>query len=300
VGTSRTERHIDPHVFNEATQHKAFNAGVGGLQTYRLAELTKTVVAKSSQLERIFIEVTTPTISMRADYKSNPLLYVQRWKNLGINISHVIKSDMSLSEKSLHALDYTRSFLYKYIGTGASKHVRLIVKDALFEAAPVSVRAAGWRDEESLTETLGLLDRDGQPQPSRDYFLSRLSRGVNLAVNRGVFYRDVYFNTSMRSKDLYVVALERLAQEIQQNGIEVYFVVPPRMPEREAYGIKKAAYFLEQSGFDVISLVDIDEYPQFYFEEDYHSDQGHLSRAGARAYTAALVEQYLSLTAEYK
>ncbi len=291
IGSSMTQRHVDPAVFDEqmagsAATH-AYNLGAGAHFFPMTARTFQVVLAdKPPELERVFFELmwTNPRPDEGRWHTARQVF----WQNGALTrylLRSLWRADVALEEKLRYTAVHTGSLLEKNLSLGFGGDVLGYLQNG-----------RGGHDLEQrgflaidVEQIVGTVENRRQLRQRRAALLANPGRlAAETEAARSAFTDPSSWNPL---NDLQLDLLQQMRAEAQEAGVELIFVLPPR---QHVLYRELLPLFYALPPEERIDLADPDRYPQFYtLEESF--DFAHMRGAGAELYTRALADAYREL-----
>jgi len=292
VGTSKTLRQIDPLQFSAEVGNNtnAFNMGITGLFPFRMVDLAKKVSEKEN-LKTLFVEIA-PLDRIGINYDSNPNIYALSPKRYFTALNYANNNQLGFRTKIGYLLNYSKAFLYKYLGFGGSKQLTLhlgildypISKEN--KLVNKSIKSGGFAPFAPMLKE-GILPKSRINDHKR--FLKNPKKQLEQTVNS-------YQKTKKglpTTNDRFLKELISFGKETKTKGIEVIFILPPRQMDYGLPAVLNQKKQLVKSGFKVFDCSDPTEHIALY-ETENSFDISHLNDEGAAIFTSALAQLYKS------
>ena len=280
IGSSRTQMHIMPSVFDSLTQAcdvKSYNLGFGSNSAEEIIHFTEKLLQgkHSKDLKYIFVEV-------RPVWYNPENLFTTRGKYILDKTEYSFLTNYYSKTKYTHAVsDYRKAFIEKTLGIGVIRDVfsYYFNKDKSFLLGENNDGFVNRREAISKDKLNKLLEEQGNDVEKTRKELQK----------RFQFATDSY-NTLQSVSDedsLYVDRLKKLVSLANDKGIELYYYPTIRFENTNVPAILNAVdkngLFLQTSNPKL--------YPELY-SINYSGDVSHLSLKGAGIYTTILADLF--------
>ena len=275
LGSSRTFRHISPAIFDsiaytQGLNFKSFNAG-SRATFYPEAFYLLDKILETKKPKIVFFELQPVNDIGRVNLFSLKSYYYLDGNYIDFINSYLLSSSLSYWDKLNFKSKYYLAWSYKL----------------LFG------HFAQWMNYNSAKKEILGKNNDG--------FLPLLNGKKKLVEDTMKVYKrgiisTTYFASANKPalknpNDFYVDYLLDLHDELAKKGIELYFVIPPRLMD---YDSQLALLKHEKVGSCVIEMANMKEFPEFY-QIKYTFDLGHLNKAGAIIYSEKFARKFLKV-----
>ncbi len=291
LGSSVTNRHINPLLFDSIAGTHSFNLGVNGLAYSPKITVLKSLFAEGfiKRGDEVILEIglSMPFEDFELNKKFNNNFY--RYFYTGTNF----QDDWGVVAHS--PLDWqakTQAFweLFCFYLNSRCKYHHAIENI--------------WKEQNQSRKVKSACQYPKAYQ-HRGFSPYCNSRKANLVNDTTTLYAElrkyVKRGTKLMTQDslriYYYMPYERISQWCCQRNIKLSFLIP------STHGINQSeleiAGFLVHQNHQVINLFDPNELPQLFSYKLYYNF-GHYNYQGAQLYTKALAQEYLKLTAQNK
>jgi hypothetical protein len=275
IGSSRTYRQIDPEIIDSvlASNHvNSYNLGAHATfipEQFYLFDHFLQAQPDPSPVKHVYMELTGINAIKLSNWFAPQSYYYLDW-NMVKFVCNTHFSNKDLSPVLAFALSYPyiQGFIFKHIVP-----LQWMTSDAL---------ADNYSGESG--NGYYALDRNLEQSPSenlqsrRDEFLSDTSvlvKREKKQVNRKV----------EQIPEPYLAKLHQMVDQARSKGIELYFIIPPKLKYYSSLATMKTDPIWER----VIDMGDYKENRDLYLAR-YNFDDGHFNSTGAAIYTARLAQ----------
>jgi len=284
IGSSRTQFHIDPLLFDSVTgRTKSFNLGYSSTRGEESMFFLEDLLDQKDFLKNIdyiFLEV-------------RPLFYdEQLYKNLRgkyqLNRDRLLFLQSYFQPINAFATkDLSKAYVESLLGIG-------MLRDGWSQLV-----FPGMRLNQSIAffETRGFANRKKAIESDR-INSNLVAASINFTDklnDRRAFALQCYeddMETISASDSFYVERLNALYDELSKEGITMYFIPTLRFENTSLPGLFKKLH----QGDLFVETSNPSRYPDFY-SPDFSGDAAHLNLQGARQYSILLAELFLSINA---
>ena len=289
IGSSKTYRHIDPLLFDSLTTYETstYNLANSGLFPYRTYEVLDRVLEDNHSLEKVVLELSPIGIN-GANYNKKSVLYATNPERIINTLSMAGESRLSLLKRAQYILDYSKTFIYKYLGFGIRYQFEVASGVHPNPSHDVKLDAviASRNGYLSLDDEVSLRGNKSVQKRHAEFVSNPIIVGGNLKTKAP---------DASRAMDKYTDFLVDYVALLEGKGITVLFYISPRWSHHNAQYLYDQKERLSKYA-SVIDLSSPEEYPVFYSTE-YSHDRSHLNRAGARLVTAEVARQFNAYSA---
>ncbi|MEL6986567.1 MAG: hypothetical protein AAGK97_01965 [Bacteroidota bacterium] len=286
IGSSRIYHHINTPQFDSITQNTtSFNLAVGGLFPLRSMEYVDYLSENlNHDIKYAFVELSF--LSIVADnYKVPFYTYDYSFANYRQILSMIWISNYSKKFKLNYFFQYTRLFLYKYLGFGSSKYW----EDSFKELSKEEVKnEMYWKDNGGFISYDFLRDKEEALEKRYQQF----RKNGDKILERRAKSSQIPKKLAKQPDDLYMAYIKEKLDKLAAKGIEVMIIVPPRQHKEHLHYLMAIQNYLKD--YPSINVFDSNDYPEF-FELKYAHDKGHLNEAGARILTKEVARKFMEL-----
>lgn len=286
IGSSRIYHHLDPHQFDSLAgmsglEIRSFNLGIPSCPFPQSSRMLEAVISDPDvkyiyyELTPVYTEVATelentPENYYWYDYEQTMLLCQQVKSNETFSTSHKWK----LYDQHLSAL------VEKNLWIGGAQ--------TMFNTA-TNITESNWLVSQCRSaQGFSSLDYEMTTGPHRE---GNKQRRINFEQDTSILTKRV--EEAMKYNALndagqstpYTIYLQDLYAGLHARGVEIFFVVPPRLTQYS--GLKDLLSGLPSD--HIIDFSSPTEFPQFYMFR-YAFDKGHLNTEGAAVFTRKLFE----------
>jgi hypothetical protein len=285
-GSSRTYRHVQPHVFDSINNSsRSYNLGAAAAyvpESYYLCEEFLKDPEQSKNISTVFLELTPFQEVAYSNLFSRQTYYWLTLPYVRSLAEYFFLKRKSVSAKSVSLGKIATSFCLNKFG------FNYILKKEQEDNKYHGPRKDGFYSLRSQAKyDKGLLKR------------FKAFRKASLQER----YQDaqkVYLKRSYKNQKHYQIHIDlikRLVDQFKSRNIAVYFVIPPRL---SAPDYEEVLYIkTKMPELSVIDLGDPFRYPDFW-KAVYSADIGHFNDRGAYLYSCALANRYKELVTSGK
>ena len=282
IGSSRIYEHLNSTYFDSLTGiTKSYNLAYLGLFPYRSFDCLDRALQESNHIENIFIELHPPNI-YGSSYNSSPALQSIDYERWLITLNLAAAPEFPLRDRFLFAVDYSRQFLYKYLGFSSSKYIKLLLGIG-------SSNDINGQDDIKYDKFHGYYGLD----PENETGLAKYRREQFLKNSSGILeeYKNNYFQQDLTKYEPYAYTnyVKSYAEELSRR-YSVYFVIPPRHDVEDYLFFNNFKNHL--GDFPILDLTSPELYPEFY-DVEFSFDRLHLDLEGSRLFTYHLAQFFL-------
>ena len=284
IGSSKTYRHIIPLLFDSLTTNntKSYNLASEALFPFRTFEVLDRAVANNDSLRTVVLELT-PLALNKMNYNKKPAMFVTTPARTLKVVSMAAQTRLSVLKRVQYLVDYSRTFVYKYLGFGARYHFEIIAGLHADQNRQVSLakEITANNGHLSLDEQMHLWGNESQKRKYAEF----LANPVIIGASTKSITPD-----SSRATDKYTDLLVDYVHLLNARGIDVFFYISPRLSKKNATYIYDQKERLSQFA-PVIDISSPEKYPALYSVE-YSHDRSHLNSDGAEFATIEVAKQF--------
>jgi hypothetical protein len=280
-GSSRIYRHINSALFDSLlnkTDVKTFNfatAGTFNPESYYLYDnFINNLDGK--EMDYAFLELQSLFNFSKTNSQTTKGSYWNNLHYLNYSINYILASKDNNLRKNEFISNYSRSFIYSFLDFK-------ILLNYLSLNSKKRIGLNGFYPlEKEMIETKGKNSLE--------------TRWVNFHSNPAVLKTRI--EAAQKTKNLnsdnsinkyYLNYLNSLINKSKQKGVNLVFILPPRLSEGEYLELIPIVNLIPRQ--HVIKLNDPEKYKELYIEE-YSFDIGHLNSEGANIFTNYLVHEF--------
>jgi len=279
-GSSRMYRHFIPNLFDSLLNTpnlNTFNLAVAGgfnPETYYLYEKFLETI-KPNQIKYAFIELQPVKEIAKKNMNTERVFYWLNLKYFLFSYRYIQNSNLTSNKTELLTI-LRKSFINKLIHSYNLKNI--------FFSKQTS-------NNFFKTEGYSNTDEYSLHLPSNNELLERRQTFLSdtTTIQKIIAASIVELNNSQLEYYKNEVHLEKLLEIIEtskQKGIEVIFIIPPRISRyEELYALK---HYLPKT--NVVDISNAEKYPLLY-QSKYSFDVGHLNNAGAILFTEYVAQE---------
>jgi hypothetical protein len=273
IGSSRIFRHVDPALFDSLVSSKgfatkSFNFGTTASFYPECFFIYKEIMANSKNVKNVFFELQPVcNIGMPNVFSSKTFYYLNS-EYLDFVFSYLKSSNLSAVEKFSFGAKYVESYIYKLM---VGKYVKLLNQNSSGDYV-LGKKKNGFLP---LNTSKKKLINDTMDLQKRKLISIKSFEGGN----KGQFVNK-----------FYVKFLLKMVKDAKSKGINIYFVVPPRLVNYNEITTLMGKRELHNR---VIELANGNKYPEFYLMK-YTYDIGHLNVAGTPIFTRKFAEEFVN------
>lgn len=290
VGSSRIFRQVDPSVFDAATGEltNSFNLGVSATYNPEIYFLYERLLEDdvSSDVKFVLMELQSLNRIARMNAGTRAAIYSVDLETCRFAVSTLSEVEARPARRAEAIRHYRTSFLQRFFKLQILREML----EFRFGSPPAGLVLGPNRDGFYALE----LQAEEFPGRSRKIIARRagLMRSPESIAHRRMRAADVYRNPESWSfSRTHLRRLERIVDRSRARGIEIRFVLPPRLPASE---LEELLPIYERLGADLaIDLADPRAHPEFYAMENSF-DLGHLNTRGAERFTRLLAARFLA------
>ena len=247
-----------------------------------LTEVLKT--KKSNEIQNVFIELGPPDL-IADNYRNNPYIYSINFEKYINAIGTSANANLPASARVSIFRYWNLCLLYKYSGFSLSKYVDALMFNNVKTSEP------NFKYDSIIASTKGFIDLNTQEAQLNNGRLDKERK--NFIKNGNAMDSSMIkkYSASYKSynADNFTNSIIDYAKNLQQQGKNVYFMIPPRKLLFTKYSLYQKS-ILAKKGFKVYDFSDPKFYPQFY-TYDLSYNKTHLNYKGAMLYTIVLANQ---------
>jgi hypothetical protein len=302
IGSSLTDRHIDPAVFDQevagSQRLHSYNLGADGNYFPKAYLTLKDLLAnRPENLKLVFFELMiSDDLPEQKNWHTTRQVY---WYDLDTTLyllKSLWQSDVGVMEKLSYSTVHTGFLLEKNLNFGFGIDMARHFLNVLLQSGGKPETKNGFLPLDvniEMAAAQGIITEDLIQR--RDYFFSNTERLSSLTeTSRLLFDNPELWATYSEAHLEKLTEMQALASE---QGIELIFVLPPRIyPAHRAYE-KLLPLFYALPKTERIELVDPKRYPELYSLENSF-DISHFNSTGAEIYTRLLARKFIVLKDE--
>ncbi|MGB5982872.1 MAG: hypothetical protein WBG46_12070 [Nonlabens sp.] len=282
-GSSRIFRHINPNVLDSIMSDEnieTFNFGTVGTYNPESYFLYENFINNQAdeKIDYAFLEIQALNDIDAKNLATTKGNYWNSIEFLNFAINYISDTNKSDSEKSDLMARYFKSHLYSYFDVKIFKHYSMDTKN--------TARRMGSDGFYSLDDDLEETPNNRVLNQRRENFLA----DTEVLKERRQSVLDIYERTSdMVLNEFHYTYLLSLIEKSKEKGIDLIFVLPPRLTEEQYLELLPISNQLPKR--NVINLSDPKTYDKLYMNE-YSYDVGHLNARGAILMTTYLANEF--------
>lgn len=284
IGSSCIIHHVDPVLFDslagvDGNKIHSFNLGIPAFQfpeSYRMVEST---VLDKPGIKYVYIELTPVALEIPDLIENTPQNYYWYTREHADLLCRQIQQSEFVEDKGKTVL--------------IRKHLLGFIEKSLFiGGAEVLLKSEAGNSESWILsqckERQGFisLDTEAKQNPNAEVFRDRriaFESDTSILAERFRLASAYRIDVAGAPSTPYSRFVGNFCREMESKGIEVYFVVAPRL--RDYQSIREV--ISEIPADRIIELYSPEKYPQFY-QFRYSFDRGHLNALGASIFTREL------------
>lgn len=283
-GASTTHRHLKSILFDSILQDqnlKTFNFGVDATYNPETFYLLKNFIGKKNKNEITYAFVELQGLDP-IGYQNVYSTRKSYWNDLyflNYAINYTINSNQNINKK----MDYFKI----YLATHLFSYVDFKILNNFFEINnELNTNSVGENGYYSLW--LDMMENDIENGP-RDWHETFKSDTTVVAERRKFALNALNQIDTLQLNEYYLEFLHTLIEEYKKIGVELIFVLPPKLLERYYLELLPIAKSLPQK--NMIDMSNPLKYDEFY-QTQYSFDKAHLNDEGATLYTNYLAEEF--------
>jgi hypothetical protein len=276
-GSSRLFRHVHSALLDSLLSEKQLNtfnfasAATYNPEAYYLYE-NYIEDAQKNEIKYAFIELQNLYEITKENQKSTKATYWNNFRYLLFSYRYILNTHYGYLKKSKFIWDYTLSFIYGHLDFQILKH--------FFKPADkATIRKIGIQGFYTLDQNLADTKQNDYYKKIKTSFLAdtmvlqERMKGVKEAKK---------VSTTTPVNQFHLDFLLALIDNSKQKGIEVIFILPPKLKDIQYIELLPVANALPAK--HIIRLEDPDKYKEFYLTK-YAFDVAHLNALGANLFT---------------
>ena len=290
VGSSRIFRQADPSIFDAATGRltNTFNLGVSATYNPEIYYLYEHLLDDdiSSDVKFVLMELQSLNRIASRNVATRAAIYSVDRKTCRFAVSTLSEVEVRPVKRAEAVGRYRASYLQRFFKI----HILREILEFRFSPARSDSVLGPNRDGFYALE-LQVEEAPGRSQ-AKIALRAALVRSPELIEQRRKRAARIYRDPeSWTFSETHLRRLEHIIERSRARGIEIRFVLPPRLPFAE---LAELLPIYERLDEDLtIDLADPRAHPEFY-EMDYSFDVGHLNTRGAEHFTRLLAERFLA------
>ncbi len=282
-GSSRLYRHINSHLLDSlmsTRNYSTYNFAAPGTFVPAAYFLFDNFIdsQKSRTINRAFLELQTLSHYSDDNCTTTIASYWNNIKYLNFSFNYIKQSDYTVETKKQLLNCYLKSFLFGYYDF--SSYLNLF--------RPTELDEIGYRGYLSLEEAMNV-KRENVSLINRWQDFHSDTSDLKKRINAAIYAEKLLKNSFNTYHHKYLTSL---IEKSKNSGIELFFIIPPRLSQDQYEELIPLAKALPQN--HIIKLYNYSDYSEFYRAE-YSFDIGHLNTEGANLFTKYLAEEIKKL-----
>lgn len=278
VGSSRTYRHIDPHVFDSICMQKGIRSfNLGSPATFNPEAfylLEKIMSEKKPPVQNIIIELGQINFIKAVNWFAPQSYYYLDYSLFRSSMEIIwTQPDIPLWRKMVNAWPYVQGFIINHT----------------FYYPPLQVTEEKEAYNGYLKNGYYSLDDEVVDFSPKGLVARRLTFLSDTSVLQQRAAKQL-IGQQYPPHEMYAMYLNELIEQTAAKNVNLYFIIPPKLQKYSA--LQKIASRIKRG--HVMDLGSAAQYPEFYMAQ-YSFDIGHLNRDGAKLYTQYAAEAFMDL-----
>jgi hypothetical protein len=284
-GSSRLYRHINSHLLDSLMSngnYSTYNYAAPGTFNPAAYYLFENFInsSESNTVDRVFIELQSLSHYSENNCTTTKASYWNNSKYLLFSLNYIYNSQYSRDKKKELYSCYFKSYLFGFYDFSLFLN--------LFR--PINMNEVGDNGYLSLENAMYLMRENSELKERWNDFHSDTTELHDRIEAAKVAAASISNNEVNR---YHLDYLNSLIEEAESKGIQLIFILPPRLEESQYDELIPLAHALPQNY--VIQMFNYSEFSEFY-RADYSFDIGHLNTKGANLFTKFLAEEIKKLT----
>ena len=286
IGSSRTQMHIIPTIFDSITNHEtnSFNLGYGSTSAEETLHFTENLIQgefAKNKLKNIFVEVRPIWFNPENIFTSRSK-YILDYSEYSFLKNYYAKTNYSYA-----AADFRKAYIEKILGIGIIKEM---IEYHVFESHTKKNDFLLGKEKNGFINHKQAIQKDKLNKKLREASLNYQKTAKNL-IARTNFARKSYNNLAdIKGQDLtYIKRLQSLKEKAKSNGIMLYYYPTIRFENTNVpaiiHAIDSNQIFIHTANPDSFNLL---------YDINYSGDVSHLSNSGALEYTKIIAKIFIN------